>query len=485
MGIPYFFYNIVNKYKNIISEKKPDNIDIYAIDFNGLIHKIVEKNIDKSEDIMIEELHKLIIEQYKNFTPSHMYICTDGVAPLAKIIQQRKRRYLTVFRNKLDNITVKWDKNAISPNTNFMKKLDYYFKNNLSNNINYSGSDENGEGEHKIFDKLIQHNNDDIVVINGLDADLIILSLLSEKNNIYLMREDNVYLNINKLKQYIITELKIKWKLFSSINNKDLIESYCVMCSLLGNDFLPCLLTLNIKKGGLDKLLSITGLAIENNGLLVYDNSINYNCLTEIFERISETEKEDLYKEIENYNKLKPFKNELKSDNYGLKNKDILTSLIFNDINKWRNLYYKNIYNINIHKDNQLVNSSTFNYIKGIYWTYNYYKKFDLDYEWYFPYNYPPISLDIFNYIKSNNINCIENKGTFLNPDIQLLIILPLESIELIKDENKKYMTDISEGLRHLYPSSYKIQTFLKTELHECCPILPTLNINKIKKIII
>jgi 5'-3' exonuclease len=299
------------------------------------------------------------------------------------------------------------------------------------------------------------------------------------------MREDNVYLNINKLKQYIITELKIKWKLFSSINNKDLIESYCVMCSLLGNDFLPCLLTLNIKKGGLDKLLSITGLAIENNGLLVYDNSINYNCLTEIFERISETEKEDLYKEIENYNKLKPFKNELKSDNYGLKNKDILTSLIFNDINKWRNLYYKNIYNINIHKDNQLVNSSTFNYIKGIYWTYNYYKKFDLDYEWYFPYNSPPISLDIFNYIKSNNINCIENKGTFLNPDIQLLIILPLESIELIKDENKKYMTDISEGLRHLYPSSYKIQTFLKTELHECCPILPTLNINKIKKIII
>ena len=485
MGIPYFFYNIVNKYKNIISEKKPDNIDIYAIDFNGLIHKIVEKNIDKTDDIMIEELHKLILHQYKDFNPKYMYICTDGVAPLAKIIQQRKRRYLTVFRNKLDNIIVKWDKNAISPNTNFMKKLDEYFKNNLIDNIKYSGSDENGEGEHKIFDKLINHNNDDIIVINGLDADLIILSLLSEKNNIYLMREDNVYLNINKLKQYIITELKIKWKLFNNVNTKDLIESYCVMCSLLGNDFLPCLLTLNIKKGGLDKLLSITGLAIENNGLLVYNNLINSNCLTEIFERISETEKEDLYKEIENYNKLIPFKNELKSDNYGLKNKDILISLIYNDINKWRNLYYKNIYNINIHKDNQIVNSSTFNYIKGIYWTYNYYKKFDLDYEWYFPYNYPPISLDIFNYIKANNIETIENKGTFLNPDIQLLIILPLESIELIKEENRKYMTDISEGLKHLYPTSYKIQTFLKNELHECCPILPTLNINKIKKIII
>jgi len=366
-----------------------------------------------------------------------------------------------------------------------MKKLDEYFKNNLDDNINYSGSDENGEGEHKIFDKLANHNNDDIIIINGLDADLIILSLLSEKNNIYLMREDNVYLNINRLKKSVITELKIKWKLFNNIDNKDLIESYCVMCSLLGNDFLPCLLTLNIKKGGIDKLISITGLSIENNGLLVYNNKINSNCLIEIFEKISDTEKEDLYNEIDKYDKLRPYKNDLKSDNYGLKNKNNLISLIFNDINKWRNLYYKHIYNINIHKDNQIVNLACFNYIKGIYWTYNYYKKFDLDYEWYFPYNYAPISKDIFNYIKANNnINYIENKGTFLTADIQLLIILPIESINLINEKHRKYMTDISEGLIHLYPSSYKIQTFLKTELHECCPILPTLNINRIKKIV-
>jgi 5'-3' exonuclease len=38
MGIPYYFYYLTTKYTDIIINKLPDNIDIYAIDFNGIIH---------------------------------------------------------------------------------------------------------------------------------------------------------------------------------------------------------------------------------------------------------------------------------------------------------------------------------------------------------------------------------------------------------------------------------------------------------------
>jgi len=44
-------------------------------------------------------------------------------------------------------------------------------------------------------------------------------------------------------------------------------------------------------------------------------------------------------------------------------------------------------------------------------------------------------------------------------------------------------MTDYNKGLKHLFPTEFKIQTFLKTHLHECYPVLPMINIDKIKKI--
>ena len=38
MGIPYYFYYLTAKYNDIIIKSLPSKIDIYAIDFNGIIH---------------------------------------------------------------------------------------------------------------------------------------------------------------------------------------------------------------------------------------------------------------------------------------------------------------------------------------------------------------------------------------------------------------------------------------------------------------
>ena len=160
-------------------------------------------------------------------------------------------------------------------------------------NIIISCSDEKGEGEHKIFTHLNSNLTTDNIIINGLDADLIILSLISGINNIYLMRENNnsnnsnnnknnsniIYVSIDTLKQALLDELRPKWV---NLDTNEIIESYCVMCSILGNDFIPHILNLNIKSGGLDKLISVTELSIKNNGSLVENNKINQATLTEI-----------------------------------------------------------------------------------------------------------------------------------------------------------------------------------------------------------
>lgn len=475
MGIPYYFYYLTIKYDNIIIKQLPKTIDIYAIDFNGIIHPEAAK--EQNEEKLIQKLWEKIEYYDKLYNPKKLMICIDGVAPLAKIIQQRKRRYLSFYRNKIDKVISTWDTNAISPGTNFMNKLDNYIKENNKKYI-FSGSSNAGEGEHKIFSLIKEETGN--IIINGLDADLIILSLISGKNNIYLMRENKgtiTYLNINNLKKALITELKPKWNIE---NDNDLIESYCVMCSILGNDFIPHILNLNIKSGGLDKLISITEAAIKNNGYLVENNKINQSTLTDIFNQIAETEDNDIISGVNKEIERKPRDFTLASQEYAIKNKDQTLTDIYNNSKRWRYYYYRNLFDVNINNDSTSIISS--NFIKGIYWTYNYYKKMDLDYTWYYPYNYPPTAKDISNYLKVNIIKEIELKGEYLSPNKQLLLILPIYSIDLIDEQSKKYMTDISYGMKHLYPKEYKIQTLFKTHLWECCPILPIINIDKIIK---
>lgn len=518
MGIPYYFYSLTKKYEGILHNNKPTNTDIYCIDFNGIIHNVAQaviKTFDNAtetneelnckiiEEQILEGLWKKIEEYIETYKAKKYIICADGVAPMAKIIQQRKRRYLTIYRNKIDADHIKkplWDTNSITPGTSFMNNMNTFINNKIrysTYNIEFvfSGSNECGEGEHKIFKKLktFSKNNDNII-INGLDADLIILSLISHINNIHLMREtvdkfsnENVYnyLNIDNLRIAILKELKNVWNLKDNYDDNDIVESYCTLCSILGNDFIPHLLTIDIKSDGVEKLINIAKSAIEENGLLVSNCNINYECLIYIFKHLSATEDKDIHNICEKYIRKTIFsKTQLPSDNYAIKNKATLCQTIYSNISNWHKEYYKIIFDNNITLDSSVIYNSCKNYIIGIYWVYQYYKGNNIDCEWYYPYNYPPVLKDISNHATAYDAPIIKTNENYIEPFIQLLIVLPIESNKLLNNKYRNYMTDKYNGLYHMYPSNYEIQTFLKTHLWECAPILPLININYIKKII-
>ena len=208
MGIPHYFHIITKNYPGIIHTSKPSVCNHYFLDFNGLIHHASHDIISKYKELpefdkdllekdILENCWKYLNECVSKSNPSSMvHICIDGVAPIAKMNQQRKRRFLSVFQYKLKCEKSIWDTNAISPGTQFMLKLKAFISAKIRDTPSkclyfLSGADDPGEGEHKIMARIASLSKNDNIYIYGLDADLIMLSInnLPVNKNIYLFRE--------------------------------------------------------------------------------------------------------------------------------------------------------------------------------------------------------------------------------------------------------------------------------------------------------
>lgn len=220
MGVPAFFRKLIKKYK--IVRNNPDKpIRALYIDANCLFHPQCFKILDLNPDeVNQKKLFKKMVNRiiaYIDYlirltNPSELvYISVDGVAPLAKINQQRSRRFgyannyrHDVYRKHGIKFNDSWSNIVITPGTEFMyelhTRLSAYYKAHIKNNtdskctyrIIYDSYLTPGEGEHKILQHLKAHtsiNKEDATVIYGLDADLIFLSMASQIPNIYLLRE--------------------------------------------------------------------------------------------------------------------------------------------------------------------------------------------------------------------------------------------------------------------------------------------------------
>lgn len=139
MGIPSYFSYIIKNYSNIIRNKKSlvenkiEMTDLY-MDCNSIIYDAVY-SLEKDNPTIVKNLieHTIInnvinkIDYYIRFIkPSKtIYITFDGVAPLAKMEQQRTRRYKSAHMSKINitNKTTFFNTVSITPGTEFMNKL--------------------------------------------------------------------------------------------------------------------------------------------------------------------------------------------------------------------------------------------------------------------------------------------------------------------------------------------------------------------------
>ena len=259
MGIPVYFKTLIEDYNDIcLPDTRNINIDNLYFDLNCLIHPCCKDLTDESEMYkkILDSIHKIVDIVKPN---DMVYIAIDGPCPKPKMIQQRLRRFKSAKEKK------DWDTNKITPGTVFMENLENYILKNIKieQKLIFSSSNEPGEGEHKIYD-YIRTTKSDNNCVYGLDADLIMLSLISD-SKIHLLRETTeyriegletefVYLDIDRLKRCIISNIKPK---VYNLDDSTLINDYIFICFFLGNDFIGHTPTINLRYDGLNTLMDI------------------------------------------------------------------------------------------------------------------------------------------------------------------------------------------------------------------------------------
>ena len=528
MGIPSFFSFIVKNHSNTLRKlsSNPIKVDNLYLDCNSIIYDAFYKmdTTTITEDISYYIISCVIhsIKEYINLLKptNNLMIAFDGVAPVAKLEQQRSRRFKSVYQNSLSRSINKtttpdpWNTTTITPGTLFMKSLDERISNAFSNpstfnlsEIIVSGTNVCGEGEHKIFqyirDNPNEHKNLN-TIIYGLDADLIMLSInhLPITPNIYLFREtpefiksinaelepnESYVLDIPELAQVITLDMNNGEEL-SSKQQKNRIYDYIFLCFFLGNDFMPHFPAVNIRTGGVDKMLQAYKATIGNTNENLTDGKIIYwKNVRKLVEFLSKNEhnflkQEHKIRDRKEKHRLPDITPKDKLDNFvNIPSYERSVEKFINPYkDNWQQRYYKTLFEIEINDERRKQIST--NYLEGLEWTMKYYTTGCPDWRWCYNYNYPPLLEDLIHFIPFFNTEFIENKMENPVTDlVQLCYVLPKQSLQFLPE--KLYKALIREKL-DLYRTDCEFSWAYCKYFWECHPNLPNIDVNELEDFI-
>ena len=488
MGIPSFFAYIVKNHPSIIRKysKSLLTVDNLYLDCNSIIYDAYSKmKFDSlTESVAISIIKAVIakIEYYiQTIAPSKtVIIAFDGVAPVAKLEQQRSRRYKSGYQNNISRALYKkekddpWNTTAITPGTKFMSELNAMISARFSDkdaptlmkvdNIIVSGSNHVGEGEHKLFDYIrrnpAKHANQ-VTVIYGLDADLIMLSInhLPVCPQIYLFRETPQFigsidanlepdadylLDIPELTEAIIAhmnnnvELSKEQKLSVSQRNK--VYDYIFLGFFLGNDFMPHFPAINIRTGGVDKMMNAYRATIGPDENLCDGRTIHWNNVRKVVKFLAALEEEYIIAEHKsrNYKEGRGMPQNTPEEKF--KRFDS-TPIYERELEKyvnpfkpyWQSRYYKALFDIHSDTDEEQRKDIATNYLQGLEWTMKYYTSGCPDWRWRYKYNYPPLLQDLIKHVPVFGCEFVAEKPPSPVADlVQLCYVLPRDNLNLL-----------------------------------------------------
>uniref|UniRef100_A0A8C4L5Y7 5'-3' exoribonuclease 1 n=1 Tax=Equus asinus asinus TaxID=83772 RepID=A0A8C4L5Y7_EQUAS len=310
MGVPKFYRWISERYpclSEVVKEHQIPEFDNLYLDMNGIIHQCSHPNDDDvhfriSDDKIFTDIFHYLEVLFRIIKPRKVFfMAVDGVAPRAKMNQQRGRRFRSakeaedkikkaIEKGETLPTEARFDSNCITPGTEFMARLHEHLKYFVNMKIStdkswqgvtiyFSGHETPGEGEHKIMEFIRSekakpdHDPNTRHCLYGLDADLIMLGLTSHEAHFSLLREEVRFggkktqrvcapeettfhlLHLSLMREYIDYEFSVlKDKIAFKYDIERIIDDWILMGFLVGNDFIPHLPHLHINHDALPLL---------------------------------------------------------------------------------------------------------------------------------------------------------------------------------------------------------------------------------------
>eukprot|EP00737_Agarophyton_chilense_P001757 gb/GEZJ01001981.1/.p1 GENE.gb/GEZJ01001981.1/~~gb/GEZJ01001981.1/.p1 ORF type:complete len:1539 (-),score=205.93 gb/GEZJ01001981.1/:5977-10170(-) len=484
----------------------------------------------------------------------------DGVAPRAKMNQQRSRRFRSAKERADEHQRLMnddplyaaadldpFDSNCITPGTHFMQQLTLALKYFVANKITtdsvwgsfrvvLSGAEAPGEGEHKIMHYIRAMRESNQIPPNtrhcvyGLDADLIMLALVTHEPHFFILREkvDYTYwrkksgprlattldmtvfgefelLSIGVLREYLVEDLgtdnNSKLPFFDV---ERLTDDFVFILMLIGNDFLPNLPTLDIADGTLDVLLHLYKRILPIfGGYLTHQGTIIPHRLEFFLAKLSLLEHDVLKAKKEQESKStdsrarraafrgKTFANVdldilfgfnlmdpsmlqepftismLRAESEALRERLRSTRLPY-----MKEAYYASKFGKAMTAEG--LTALTGRYVEGISWTLKYYTEGCRMWRWFYPYHYAPLASDVFNIagvLESFDSNIRRQKP--FRPLEQLMSVLPPKSAWCLPKPYRQLMTNASSPIREFYPDSFETDMNGKRNDWEAVVLLP------------
>lgn len=503
MGVPRFFRWVDFNFRGVCHKIKvpasgvrqvtPTHIDNFYIDMNGLFHPCAQKvfqygafkpqprllrpnaplpDVDETE--MFKEVCQYVDTLMRFVNPrKRLVMCVDGVAGSSKSIQQRKRRFTSALSRDPEQ---KFDSNALTPGTAFMNRLNQYIEHYIHEKMTYddrwkrlqvvfSNEKVPGEGEHKLirYMRTIPNAERESHCVHALDADLIMLTLLTHYPRIYLFRED-VFDAHNDFHFVWIPELykRISERLINP-DARVCVTDFVFACFLLGNDFLPHSPVLEISNDDMGLLFEGLNLVYKQNLSLTEDDTeVNTRGLQVFLGYIADQEQSQL-------------------DGKNKRDHVLLKECMVNykvDLESYRRRYYDE----KLHVDEDEVEQVCVEYLDGLAWVLGYYtRSLPPSWDWYYPHHYTPFPSDL--------LSCLTTWTQRLWPPSQplsmfeqLLCVLPVSSKALIPKCYHKMMEDDESPIIDLFPKKFTRDSDGKRQEWESIALLPFVEPDRIRR---
>lgn len=516
MGIPSYYRKLVREIKGLYC-LKPDLAKWLLMDYNCLIYQVLRdsKTLPKYTSSDKKGWEKIFMDEICNYTRcvidlagvpmERTFIAIDGVVPLAKMRQQRMRRFKAIDERRLGiRDAGGWDTNAITPGTEFMNNLAAELRRTLPT-ATISDTSAIGEGEHKLLEflkQLPEAERRGDVIIYGLDGDLFVLMLLANQMfcpqmNFYFLREEQPNHNKQTTNSQKDAEVKYEWISLNAlkggllnekselIDSQSWLKEYALAMSLLGNDFVPHGLAFRIKDGGHERLLEYLR-RLHEGGLSLLDGpELSMEGWAQLFKWLAADEVRFITRSAQAKMQAKP------NSQSGWQDKPLewrdaaegqLLTVDGQLRNNWQLYYARAGLGSPEGLESHYLDDSAKQYLDALSWTFNYYCNGAscVSFDWMYNYSVAPLFEAISEQFLSVGFSAMEPSDPPTTRE-QLALVLPAASWSLLPKCKER---ELLVRAPWLFPDQWTYHSFGKRFFWECEAHIPIPTIKDVRDIL-